>query len=110
MSARQNGLFDQVNPGTEARDRGMKSVLAHTPDDFKKRLIRRVEGFPSGYRFTMDTVVDALGGRPNDVHPNAIGALTFSMAKRNVIKRTGVMLKAERASLRRTDMPEWVRV
>lgn len=88
----------------------MKSVLAHTDDSFKSRLIRRVEGFPKGYKFTMDQVIDSMGGRPADVHQNAIGALTFSMAKRGLMKRTGVMLKAERASLHRTDMPEWVRL
>lgn len=103
-------LFDQPLIGAEARDRGMQSVLLNTSDDFKTRLTRRVEGFPKGYRFTMDRVVDELGGRPKDVHPNAIGALTFSMAKRNLIKRTGVMLKGERASLHRTDMPEWERL
>lgn len=103
-------LFDQPITGAEARDRGMQSVLLNTSDDFKARLTRRVEGFPRGYRFTMDRVVDELGGRPGDVHPNAIGALTFSMAKRNLIKRTGVMRKGERASLHRTDMPEWERL
>lgn len=102
-------LFDRPNEGARRRDRGMKSVLDHTDDGFKSRLIRRVEGFPVGYKFTMDRVVDELGGRPEDVHQNAIGALTFSLAKRGVIKRTGLMLKAERASLHRTDMPEWTR-
>ena len=103
-------LFDEPHPGTKERDRGMRSVLDHTSDEFKDRLFRRVEGFPKGYRFTIDRIVDELGGRPSDVHPNAIGAITFSMAKRNLIKRTGVMLKAERASLHRTDMPEWIRL
>lgn len=103
-------LFEQLKAGKEARDRGMASVLGHTSDQFKDRLIERVEGFPRGYKFTMDRVVDDLGGRPADVHPNAIGAITFSMAKRNLIKRTGVMLKAERASLHRTDMPQWERL
>lgn len=88
----------------------MESVLNHTSDDFKSRLMRRVEGFPVGYKFTMDRVVDELGGRPNDVHPNAIGAITFSLVKRGLMKRTGLMLKAERASLHRTDMPEWIRL
>src|SRR6185369_1372411 len=102
-------LFDQPKAAAaEARDRGMRSVLNHTSDEFKDRLFRRVEGFPKGYTFTIDRVVDELGGRPSDVHPNAIGALTFSMARRNLIKRTGVMLKAERESLHRTDMPEWI--
>ena len=113
-------LFDKVFSGKpapqsrpltakELRDSGMESVIDHTSEQFKQRLIRRVEGFPKGHRFTMDRVVDDLGGRPSEVHPNAIGALTFSLAKRNLIKRTGVMLKAERASLHRTDMPEWER-
>ena len=103
-------LFDQPKAGAKARDRGMRSVLSHTSDEFKDRLWRRVEGFPKGYRFTMDRIVDELGGRPSDVHPNAIGAITFSMARRNLIERTGVMLKAERESLHRTDMPEWIRL
>lgn len=103
-------LFEQVETGGDLRDRGMESVLSHTPEDFKSRLTRRVAGFPKGYRFTMDKVVDDLGGRPSDVHQNAIGAITFSMAKRGLIKRTGLMLKAERASLHRTDMPEWERL
>lgn len=103
-------LLDQIQKAIEARDRGMESVLDHTPEEFKAQLIKRVEGFPPGYRFTMDRIVDEIGGRPKGVHQNAIGALTFSMAKRNLIKRTGVMRKAERASLHRTDMPEWVRL
>lgn len=103
-------LFEQPETGTAQRDRGMKSVLSHTGNDFKSRLTQRVEGFPVGYKFTMDRVVDELGGRPSDVHPNAIGALTFSLAKRGLMKRTGKMLKAERASLHRTDMPEWERL
>lgn len=103
-------LFDQLETGVQKRDRGMRSVLAHTDDSFKDRLVSRVEGFPKGYRFTMDQVIDAMGGRPAEVHQNAIGAITFSMAKRGLIKRTGVMLKAERASLHRTDMPQWERL
>jgi hypothetical protein len=103
-------LLDQIEKAIEARDRGMESVLSHTPEEFKAQLIKRVENFPSGYRFTMDRIVDDLGGRPRGVHQNAIGALTFSMAKRNLIKRTGVMLKAARTSLHRTDMPEWIRL
>lgn len=95
---------------TDLRDSGMESVLDHTSEEFKQRLRNRVEGFPKGYTFTMDRVVDELGGRPLEVHPNAIGALTFGLAKRGLIKRTGVMLKAERASLHRTDMPEWIRL
>ncbi|HEX7330371.1 MAG TPA: hypothetical protein VF290_02660 [Pyrinomonadaceae bacterium] len=101
---------DRPLTGAELRDSGMASVLSHTPEEFKERFARRVEGFPRGYRFTMDRVVDELGGRPADVHPNAIGALTSSMVKRSLIKRTGVMLKGERASLHRTDMPEWERL
>lgn len=113
-------LFDKVFAGEpapvsaplsakELRDSGMASVIDHTSEAFKQRLIKRVEQMPVGYKFTMDRVVDEIGGRPSEVHPNAIGAITFSMAKRNLIKRTGVMLKAERASLHRTDMPEWIR-
>ena len=113
-------LFDKVFLGEPAptspplsakdlRDSGMASVMDHTSEAFKQRLVKRIEGFPKGFKFTMDRVVDEIGGRPSEVHPNAIGAITFSMAKRNLIKRTGVMLKAERASLHRTDMPEWER-
>ncbi len=96
--------------GKDLRDSGMQSVLGHTPEEWKAKLRSRVEGFPRGHQFTMDAVVDGLGGRPPDVHPNSIGALTFSMAKKGLIKRTGRLLKAERASLHRTDMPEWERL
>lgn len=113
-------LFDRMFAGepapipppltaTDLRDSGMTSVMDHTSEEFKQRLIKRVESFPKGYKFTMDRVVDEIGGRPAEVHPNAIGAITFGMSKRGLIKRSGVMLKAERASLHRTDMPEWVR-
>lgn len=99
-----------VNVGSVLRDEGMKAVLERTAAEFKQKLIGRVEGFPTGYRFTMDRVVDEIGGRPAGVHQNSIGALTFSLAKRGLMKRTGVMKKAERASLHRTDMPEWERL
>ena len=113
-------LFDKVFSGEPARksppltakdlrDTGMASVMGHTSEEFKQRLTRRIEGFPKGFKFTIDRVVDEIGGRPPEVHPNAIGAITFSLVRRNLIKRTGVMLKAERASLHRTDMPEWER-
>jgi hypothetical protein len=95
--------------GKDLRDSGMASVMDHTGEAFKQRLTTRIEEFPKGYRFTMDRVVDEIGGRPSEVHPNAIGAITFRLAQRGLITRTGVMLKAERASLRRTDMPEWER-
>jgi hypothetical protein len=114
-------LFDQLFPdpplkghtplsGGELKQTGMESVLKHTPEEWKQRLKDRVRGYPKGYKFTMDRVVDSIGGRPYEVHPNAIGALTHSMAKEGLIKRTGVLLKAERASLHRTDMPEWIRL
>jgi hypothetical protein len=114
-------LFDSLFPdppapgfhpltADELRDSGMESVLDHTPEEWKQKLKNRVRGFLRGYTFTMDKVVDELGGRPYDVHPNSIGALTFSMAKEGLIERTGRMLKAERASLHRTDMPEWRRL
>lgn len=96
--------------GAELRDSGMASVLSHTPEEFKERFAKRVEGFPRGYRFTIDRVIDDLGGRPKDVHPCAIGGLAFGLVVRGIMKRTGQTLKAERASLRRTDMPEWERL
>lgn len=96
--------------GEDLRNSGFESVLANTPDDWKQKLINRVTGFPVGYRFTIDRVVDDLGGRPSEIHPNSIGAITFSMVKKGLIRRTGVMKKAERASLHRTDMPEWIRL
>ncbi len=114
-------LFDEVfagNPApvslpltaTELRDSGMESVLENTPQEWKDKLKNRVRGFLKGYTFTIDTVVDGIGGRPADVHPNAIGAITHGMVKEGLIERTGRMLKAERASLHRTDMPEWRRL
>lgn len=96
--------------GAELRDSGMASVLSHTPEEFKERFAKRVEGFPRGYRFTIDRVIDELGGRPADVHPCAIGGLAYGLVARGIMKRTGQILKAERASLRRTDMPEWERL
>jgi hypothetical protein len=94
----------------DLRDSGMEAVLDNTPVEWKDKLKNRVRGFLRGYTFTIDRVVDDLGGRPDDVHPNSIGAITFSMAKEGLIERTGRMLKAERKSLHRTDMPEWRRL
>src|SRR4051812_19373775 len=91
----------------ELRDSGIESVLSHTSEEWKEKVRNRVKGFLKGYCFTMDTLIDDLGGRPADVHPNSIGGLTFGMVKEGLIERTGRMLKAERASLHRTDMPEW---
>jgi hypothetical protein len=95
--------------GKQLRDSGMKSVLAHTPDEWKQKLKNRIEGFPKGYRFTIERVVDELGGRPKAVHPNSVGALTAGLAKRGLMKRTGETVKAERASLHCTDCVEWIR-
>lgn len=88
-------LFDQIFSGPpeptgppltgeDLRDSGFESVLANTPTEWKDKLRNRVAGFPKGYRFTMDRVVDELGGRPYDVHPNSIGAQTSAMVKEEV--------------------------
>lgn len=113
-------LFDQVlssNPdrlpkltGRKLRDAGMKSVLDHTPDEWKTKLRNRIEGFPKGYRFTIERVVDELGGRPKGAHPNSVGAITAGLVKRALMKRTGETVKAERASLHATDCVEWERL
>lgn len=96
--------------GKELRDSGMESVLAHTPDEWKEKLKSRVQGFPVHYKFTMEQVVDSLGGRPYEVHPNAIGALTASMVKAGLMRRTGETVKAKRASLHATDCVQWIRL
>lgn len=85
-------------------------MLSHTAEEWKEKLRNRVKGFLRGYTFTMDTVVDDLGGRPSDVHQNSIGALTFGLARAGLIERTGRTLKAERAARHRADMPEWRRL
>ena len=96
--------------GKQLRDSGMESVLANTPVEWKEKLKARVQGFPMHYKFTMEQVVDSLGGRPYEVHPNAIGALTASMVKAGLMRRTGETVKAKRASLHATDCVEWIRL
>src|SRR5688572_5388064 len=96
--------------GRTLRDAGMKSVLEHTSDDWKTKLKSRIEGFPKGYRFTIERVVDELGGRPKEAHPNSVGAITAGLVKRGLMKRTGETVKAERASLHATDCVEWERL
>lgn len=114
-------LFDKVFSGTPAptgppltgrdlRDGGMQSVIQHTPEEFKQLLRARVEGFARGYRFTIENVVDDLGGRPSHVHPNAIGAITAGLVKRGLMKRTGETVKADRPSLHATDCVLWERL
>lgn len=114
-------LFDDLFAGTpeptgppltadDLRDSGMESVLDHTPDEWKEKLKNRVRGYLKGFTFTMDQVVNDLGGRPSDCHPNSIGAITFCLVREGLIERTGRVLKAERTTSHRRDIAEWRRL
>lgn len=121
MKTSSQPLFDRVFAGSpepkgppltgaDLRDSGMASVMAHTSDEWKEKLRSRIRGFPRGYKFTMDRIVDELGGRPSDVHQNAVGAMTAAMARQGLMRRTGETVKAERPSLHATDCVVWERL
>lgn len=96
--------------GRELRDSGMASVLANSPDEWKEAFKSKIENLASGSRFTIEEITDSLGKRPAEIHFNVTGALTHSVAKAGLIRKTGRVFKAKRASLRSTDTPEWERV
>lgn len=94
--------------GKDLRDSGMESVLANTSDEWKAKFRGAIESLNQGTKFTIERITDSIGPRPIETHYNVIGALTFALAKKGVIGRTGETFKAERASLRHTDVPEWI--
>lgn len=94
----------------QLRDVGITTVLEHTAEAWKEKVRKRIISLPSGSCFTMDRVIDDLGGRPDYVHPNSSGGLTFGLVKQGLIKRTGLTVKAGRASRHCADAPEWVRL
>jgi hypothetical protein len=103
-------LVKQSITGKGLRDSGMDRVLRYTSDAWKQLFKDRIRGFPKGLTFTIEQVVEGIGGRPPEVHPNASGAMTHGLAKAGVIRRTGRTVKTRRASRRSADTTEWVRM
>jgi len=95
--------------GRELRDSGIAEAIKSVPENWKERFKSAIERKMIGETFTIEDVVDSLGGRPFEVRPAAIGALTFHLAKKGVMERTGETVKAHRAARRNGDAAIWRR-
>lgn len=96
--------------GKELRDSGIEEAIKAAPESWKDKFKSAIENKSAGEIFTIEEVVESLGGRPFDTRPAAIGALTFHLAKRGVMERTGATVKAHRAARRNGDLAVWRRV
>lgn len=96
--------------GRELRDSGMEECLAKASQQWKADFKSAIESLPIGSRLTIESVIESLGGRPCDVKPAAVGALTMHLAKKGLIERsTEPPLKSQQASRRNADAILWIR-
>lgn len=93
----------------ELRDSGMESVLRHTPETWKESFVQAILNRVVGSKFTMEEIRDQVGDPPYDVHPNCFGAITYHLAKKGLIEKTGETVKTHRTSRRNSDCPIWRR-
>lgn len=89
----------------------MEQCLEKTRDDWKAEFMLAIERLPRGKKFTIEEIVESLGGRPVDVSSHAIGALTMQAAKKDLIERSWERPeKSKRRERRNGDCPIWKRI
>ena len=95
--------------GRELMESGMASVISHTPEEWKVAFTNAILSREIGSTFTMEEIREQVGDPPMEVHPNAVGAITYHLARKGMIKKTGVVVKTHRPERRNSDAPCWVR-
>lgn len=96
--------------GIRLRDAGQKSVVSHTPPDFKEKFQQVVEQMPKGHTFTVEDVREKLNEIPSNVSNNYFGAAMNGLARRKLIKSTGRIVQAERPTRHAAWIREWERL
>ena len=96
--------------GRTLRDRGLRSVLRHTPDWYRDAFESAVKGFARGRQFTVEDVREVIGDPPNSVSSNCMGSLMTMVAKKKLAKKTGQYTKAKRLCMNATDLACWERL
>lgn len=112
MAATQQSLISLFNSagmsGEDQRDEGMERVLRkRAAQIYKGHLEAALFTFPVGWRFTAENLTAVAGRPPVEVHYNAVGAIISGMGKRGLIRKTGRMLRAQRAVMHATELAEW---
>ena len=103
----QQDLFDQSN-GDNLKANGIDQVLSNTPASYQANFEAVVYRFPYGKLFTSEDITRIVGQPPN--HPNTVGALISSLAKRGIIVPTGTRSKALRANQHSAKLEIWKKV
>jgi hypothetical protein len=92
--------------GKQLRDKGIAQVSANTPEEYRRLFACMVIDFRDLRRnFTSEDVTARIGFPPG-THPNAIGALTRSMAMRYGARKVG-RTKAQRSNQHATEIAVW---
>lgn len=120
MSEDQGQLFEpeplpQLKPwqggfnleeGKRLRDEAMSRVTGNTSPEYRAVFSALVRDFKAqGRSFTSEDITARIGFPPA-AHPNAIGALTRSMAVRYGARKVG-RIKAQRANQHATEIAIW---
>lgn len=94
--------------GDQLRDEGIDKTLSKEASRlYRDKLIETLKVFPVRSRITVERLTGIVGRPPEGVSNNAIGAAVNAMAKRGLIRRTGVMLKPGRKERHSNLIPEW---
>lgn len=96
--------------GTDLKRSGQESVYSHTPDWYKEAFKKAVERLSSGTRFTIEDIRSSIGDPPESVSVNCMGSLMNMVAKKKLIKKTGLHVPAKRESRNANEIAEWVRL
>lgn len=98
---------DSMN-GEGRKREGQGRVLYHTEEGYKAAFKEHVRGLPEGERFIAEDVTDVVGMPPG--HHSAIGALMTACGKAGLIRHTGGLAKARRASRNAGESRVWERI
>lgn len=94
--------------GDQLRDEGINKTLSKEASQiYRDKLIDTLKVFPVRSRITVERLTGIVGRPPEGVSNNVIGAAVNAMAKRGLIRRTGVMLKPSRKERHSNLIPEW---
>ncbi len=108
-SPRFGSIFKGPVPtGDDLKEEGMaKAMRKKASQQYKLDIIAALKCFPVRSRITVDRLTGIAGRPPQDISPNALGAIVAGIAKQGMIRKTGRMVKSERKERHSNESAEW---